>query len=472
MKFFKLFITILCSFNFAFAQSSDIVLQGKILDTNIKYIAAAKYSGFYTETHSPKLIGEAQIDPSHIFSLKFNIHKPVVVQLMIPNKNIDVYLSPADTVNLFMNRTGDQIEFSGTNAANCNYAIQLQNYSSKIGIPEYKAGMDLKLFQKKAYKFYEQEIGFLSEYKSKNKLSTGFVNYAKDDIVGSYILALYEPFWVDTNPSKKFPNDYFELSDRLINRNKNKLSLSDTYNTILIFRYILFRSQSDNFNAIYANIIRNFKNPIRNYLISNLIGLYAEKQMHRYRSSLLYAIDKFQPSSQNDTTYINYLNRTKKFLSAYDNALPDNVLLQDSVTCLGSDERMTLKQLFDKYPQTPVYLDFWASWCVPCLEDIAISQRTKDYLRSNGFKYIYISVDDGRTEKDWRAASKEHGIVADQFRLTNISNSAIKKFFKIKAIPRYVILGKDHSLKNSNAPHPTPADFSKLKESITDALAQ
>lgn len=45
-----------------------------------------------------------------------------------------------------------------------------------------------------------------------------------------------------------------------------------------------------------------------------------------------------------------------------------------------------------------VLLNFWATWCKPCEDEMPAMQRLYEGLREEGFELLAISVDDGRAE--------------------------------------------------------------------------
>ena len=73
--------------------------------------------------------------------------------------------------------------------------------------------------------------------------------------------------------------------------------------------------------------------------------------------------------------------------------------LRQGQTLLAPD--FTLPQLdgqtlrLSSYRGKVVLLDFWATWCVPCREEIPRFIELQDKYRADGFEIIGVSMDDG-----------------------------------------------------------------------------
>ena len=87
-----------------------------------------------------------------------------------------------------------------------------------------------------------------------------------------------------------------------------------------------------------------------------------------------------------------------------------------------------------------VLIDFWATWCVPCIEEMPNLHQEYEKFKTQGFEILSVSLDEKpevvnefRREK-WKMPWL-HSLVA--------SNPDVKKQFEIVGIPRGVMIGRD-----------------------------
>src|SRR5690606_38180730 len=88
-----------------------------------------------------------------------------------------------------------------------------------------------------------------------------------------------------------------------------------------------------------------------------------------------------------------------------------------------------------------VYIDFWASWCKPCLEQVPHAKTLKEELEGKDVVFLYISIDTDTSSWKKMIELKQinglHGIVYGGF------SSVPMKLYQINGIPQYFIIGKD-----------------------------
>ena len=95
-----------------------------------------------------------------------------------------------------------------------------------------------------------------------------------------------------------------------------------------------------------------------------------------------------------------------------------------------------------------VLLDFWASWCTPCLNEIPNLKAAYSKFKSKGFEIVSVSVDDGTDE--WIKAVKDNGMNWVQlWNGENMENSAAVKY-SISAIPSTYLIDSEGTIIGRN----------------------
>ena len=122
-----------------------------------------------------------------------------------------------------------------------------------------------------------------------------------------------------------------------------------------------------------------------------------------------------------------------------------------------------------------VYLDFWGTWCFPCLQEMPHSLTLQEKYAGQPVEFIYVGLQSGEDQlTEWREFIRgERSFVYAPFLEQRVypgthllaegqfGNPAIQPY-KIGAAPTYVLIGGDGRIISANAPRPGSEEIVEL----------
>lgn len=105
-------------------------------------------------------------------------------------------------------------------------------------------------------------------------------------------------------------------------------------------------------------------------------------------------------------------------------------------------------QSFDlaSYAGKVVYLDFWASWCGPCLQSMPFMQSLQQSYQSKGLQVVTLNVDEN--PEDAKAFISEHGVtlpvVVDR-------SGECASAFQVSAMPSSFLIDRKGKIRHVEA---------------------
>jgi peroxiredoxin len=94
-----------------------------------------------------------------------------------------------------------------------------------------------------------------------------------------------------------------------------------------------------------------------------------------------------------------------------------------------------------------ILIDFWGSWCGPCIQNVPYLKKLIAEMKNRPFKVISVSLDD--SIGIWKKSTKKYGFPGiDLFD----GNKLLSTYFKVLWVPRYIIINPDGTVANMDAP--------------------
>ncbi len=115
-----------------------------------------------------------------------------------------------------------------------------------------------------------------------------------------------------------------------------------------------------------------------------------------------------------------------------------------------------------------VYLDFWATWCGPCVGEIAASKRLNKKFEGNpNIAFVNISFDH---EPDrWKKMVEAKKMLGTQLISEKGQESDVMKNYEVVSIPRFIIIDKNGIIIDYDAKRPSEQG---LESYLNSLLAQ
>ena len=87
-----------------------------------------------------------------------------------------------------------------------------------------------------------------------------------------------------------------------------------------------------------------------------------------------------------------------------------------------------------------VLINFWASWCRPCMNKMRIMQPLEEELKSKGVVFMNVSLD--RNPEDWKRALDRENFVGVHLIAEGDIDSSVATDYQVRILPQYFLIDK------------------------------
>ena len=124
--------------------------------------------------------------------------------------------------------------------------------------------------------------------------------------------------------------------------------------------------------------------------------------------------------------------------------------------------KTALQSLKGKY----VYIDFWATWCKPCKEEIPALKSIEAKYSGRKVEFVSISLDVDKDREKWQNLVRKENLQGLQLIDGSGFDSPVAASYLITSIPRFVLIDPDGKIVNAAAPRPSDPELAKLLDSL------
>ncbi|WP_299017709.1 TlpA disulfide reductase family protein [uncultured Polaribacter sp.] len=130
------------------------------------------------------------------------------------------------------------------------------------------------------------------------------------------------------------------------------------------------------------------------------------------------------------------------------------------------------KKSLDSFKGKYVYIDVWATWCGPCIQQIPFLKQIEEEYKGKNIEFVSISTDESRrsggsweaAEKKWRDFVKAKQLGGVQ--LWSGEDYSFQQAYQITGIPRFILIDPNGNIVDANAPRPMEPRLKTLFNSL------
>lgn len=125
----------------------------------------------------------------------------------------------------------------------------------------------------------------------------------------------------------------------------------------------------------------------------------------------------------------------------------------------------------DNFKDKAVFVDLWASYCAPCFQEFAHSQKLFAFLKTNNIEMLYLAIDKEQEIIKWYPNIKSNYLEGNHIFVSDKIQESLKKLLNEPEgvyIPRYLLFNTKGELVLPNTKKPSEGEL--LYNQILEAL--
>lgn len=425
---------------------------GDILEGRKTYIAPIDQAGlFHLEA------------PCHYSQSFYISYGDLASFLAIPGGSLTLEID----ANIWNNKKleADYIKITGGNTANTNRHIQLfqQEIPNEKYIYRNRSNAEKNKSPEEyiAYIHEREQVyaDFARKFNKKYSTSALFRHWQTDQLTYETFEDLMRFHWLykmyhSEQQDFKFPDNWYHFLKRY-NPDDRKVISWAHHGFMSEYERYVFK------NITYPSTLRNLSDKFRyqqEYIGNHTKGFTRQILLGKFYLKILESAELsvfdsvYRPELLTDAHVREVISEKQKKIKA----IADNRAIETIPLHSINSEVMggLIDTLAKRYSNKVIYIDFWSTWCGPCLAEMPYSRVIQDHFK-NTPDVVFLFLASQCSEKAWKTKIAEQGMHGEHFLLTDDQFNILSATLNINGIPHYALIDRQGNIVDKDAQRPS-----------------
>ena len=379
---------------------------------------------------------EIKPDASGHFDLKIEMEKPAVVTLHVNNEVETFYLKPRDElqVNFDANQLNTSLFFGGKDDILNNLLAHLQQtFKSEIESLIDLSTNNIDNYKSKLTDLWKRQSSYFNKLLKKQEIPNNIKDFIKAEIDFSYAVnMMYGLDQAGLGPRSK---GYNKSNYKFINQlqvSQQDIIANQNYAEFVYCYFDYLKQLPENSGSSISELAEMYLNgePLDYIKAKELAKQCKLGKAYQAGPSIKTFIENSEEEQFNQILRVVY-NETKE--------LNEGALAPDFSLADINGNMVNLSDFRGKV----VFIDFWATWCRPCIKMMHYNQELKNFYKNKDVVFLFVSMDeDNLAWKNYVERKDFQGIHL------NVKNgkgyqSDIAKLYKVRKLPITMLIDQE-----------------------------